>query len=648
MKNRFFQPIVCAGLLATASLPCQLGAQDQPPPGDLGALFTAIKAQESNFPLPNASETILVGTVDLSVLQHAFQGGSPLNTCLNNNYDANNVFTYAVPTYTNGTSAPIGCGHLPHGWQWPTVQSVGAQVTVANVRHLNLQFSVTGTAPSWATNGGQVVFQLGNAPQQIVPATGGQSVTFNDVAATSLPLTITIHWIDPRLSPPQVGGVSTDGVGVGGLLPVQVSWSTIGAGAVTIPALPVAIVYAPPVDAQKKNQATSTTSRTLGNTTTVSFTSSSSTTHPVPSQFQTTTDISKGMSALGQVLSKIHDPDHIAEGVGGGLTVLSSLLGSSSASQTASQAATSQHSLAVSNTSAVSLVTSANDGGPGVGDIIAYFYKARVLWYSVNGAMTLALLGSDGFASPSAQRLQNALSALNSQPPGTVDPDWHIDAVTIAQLLKLDPFVAGGPGVQLPSPRFAESQNGVVDPGAGEMTYVAQTTVTATELTSTTTSTLNVENDSEGLFSSFLNIPIGVTTSQTLQSEVSQSSLNQVASGQSVTQSYNFYNNGSEHYECEVYFDAIFGTFAFRDVTTNAQPALSGKLVDRQGHAIANSTIALNVGKRTFVTNTDSTGSFALHLSGITSGSITVNTTKGETDLKYRGTPIKNVILRAQ
>jgi hypothetical protein len=646
MNLRFSRLIICASLLATIPPPCQLDAQDQPPPGDLGTLFTSIKAQETNFPLPNTSETILVGAVNLSVLQHAFPGGSPLHGCVNNNYDADNVFTYAVPTYTNGTSSAIGCGHLPHGWQWPTVQSVGAQVTVANVRHLNLQFNVTGTVPSWAANGGQVVFQLGTAPQQIVPAKAGQSVTFNDVATTSSPLTISIHWIDPHISPPQVAGVGSAGVGVIGVLPVQVSWNTVGAGAVTIPALPVTIVYAPPVDAQKKNQATSTTSRTLGNTTTVSFTTSSSTTHPVPSQFQTTTDISKGMSALGQVLSKIHNP--IVEGIGAGLSVLSSLLGSSSAAQTASQAATSQHALAVTNTSAVTIYTSADVGGPGVGDIIAYFYNARVLWYSLNGTMSLALLGYDGFKTQSVKRLQDALSTLNNQPPGTVDPESHIDAATLRQLLKLDPFVAGGPGVQLPTPRFAESQNGVVDPGGPELTYMAQTTVTTTALTSTTASTLNVENDSEGLLSSFLNIPIGVTTSQTLQSEVSQSSSNQFTSGQSVTQSYSFYNNGSEHYECEVYLDAIFGTFAFRDVTTNAEPALSGKLVDQQGNAIANSSIALNVGKRTFVTNTDTAGNFALHLPGITSGRIAVNTTKGETQLKYQGTPIKGLTLRAQ
>ena len=210
MNSRFFRLIICASRLTAISLPCQLGAQDQLPPGDLGTLFTAIKAQEANFPLPSTTETILVGTVNLSVLQHALPRGG-LNTCVNNNYDADNVFTYAVPTYANGTSSPIGCGHLPHGWQFPRVQNVGAQVTVANVRHLNLQFQVTGTVPSFAANGGQVVFQLGNAPQQVVPATAGQSVTFNDVTvtSTSLPLKISIHFINPNVSPPQVGGVST-------------------------------------------------------------------------------------------------------------------------------------------------------------------------------------------------------------------------------------------------------------------------------------------------------------------------------------------------------------------------------------------------------------------------------------------------------
>jgi hypothetical protein len=608
----------------------RLGAQPQQPPSDLANLFSTIQAQEASFPLPNTSATITIGTLDLTPIGKIGH--------------VKPTFTFSVPTYPDGSYYTIyessvsddfprvGRGIQPA--RAVHISNMGAQVSVANILHLSLRFAIKPAVGQWSTlASSSVTFQLGSQIKS-VQATATE-VIFEDVSEISPALSIIVNGyltLNGQPEPYQIPG----------LLAVKIDWKTIGVGAITIPVLPVSIIYAPVVDAQKKNQASGAKSITTGNTTTVSFTTQNSRTVPVDSQFQKASDIAKDMAVLGGILKA--SKNATASAIGTGLTVISSALGSSSATQNTSTTVTSQHSLAISDSESLSQTALASQGGPGSGDLIAYYRNARILWYSQDGKMSLVLLGADGLAQPTAQQLKNVLEDLKTKPPGTKDPQWQVDAGAIESLLRLDPFVAGGPSAILLPPRFVDVSHMIIEVGGGQQSVSAMHTISTADVETAANSTTNVENDSAG-FLSFLGI--GVTQNQVLQSQISQSSSAQAANGQTFSQQYTLNGNGNEYYSCEVYFDVVFGTFAFRDMTAmNQQPALSGTLTDKDGKVIPSSTVIVTMGNRRFSTNSDSLGQFSLNLPGIKSGHLKLISDTAEAQVEYNGTPIRNVSLQ--
>jgi hypothetical protein len=598
-------------------------AQDVQPPSDLASLYSTIKAQEANFPLPNTTETVTVGTLDLTNVD-----------------SAKPRFRFAIPTYNDGSfhvvfvPIPPGEDVVNHQTAFALhVPNVGGQVTVANILHLNIRFAITVGGTIWRASGSSsVTLQLGSQVRTVPPT--ATEVVFEDVTSTSPSLAIAVN-----------GALITNGqpqpLPIQGLLPVRIDWRTVGAGAVTIPVLPVAIIYAPVVDAQKKNQASSAQSTSVGNTTTIGFTTQNSTSVPIDSQFQTVSDVAKGMNALGGLLKLTGIP--IATTIGGALSYVSSGLGTSSATQTNSTAVTSQHALAVTNTGLLSQTALSSQGGPGVGDIITYYYNARVLWYSENGRMTLAMLGFDGLAQPTVQQLKTALIDLQTQPTGTKHAQWKADSSAIESLLQLDPFVAGGAAAVLLPPRFVDVSHGAVEMGGGTMNYTATHTVTSTDLSTRVNTITKVENDNTG-FLSFLGL--GVTQTQGLQSQISQSNSSQDSTTKTVSQQYTLNGNGNEYYSCEVYFDAVFGSFAFRDVTSfQGASAISGIVTNGAGEGLPDVPVVVTAGSRTFLTHSDAHGTFKLRLPGVAAGHLELASEKATGQVEYLGMPLTNVKL---
>jgi hypothetical protein len=138
--------------------------------------------------------------------------------------------------------------------------------------------------------------------------------------------------------------------------------------------------------------------------------------------------------------------------------------------------------------------------------------------------------------------------------------ETHLDSKTIQALLKLDPFVAGGPSADLSqSPRFAYIDTYNVQ---GPRTQVTTYSLTTADMQQTVVSTLDVETDNAG-FLGF--VGIGVPQTQTIQSTVSQSSAVQTLATSAITTEVDFYAAPDEPpYEVDVYCDVVFGTFAFR------------------------------------------------------------------------------------
>lgn len=592
-------------------------AQSPEAPDPLSTLYNSIKAQEANFPLPNTTQTITVGTVDVGDIS----GGSI-------------QFYFSVPTYTNGQkyTAP-NYNYDPnddlvkvlHG---PTQ---GGVITITNILHLNIRFEISSWSNLPATS---LTIMLGNQSKTVEK--GSTEVIFPDVTDKIPKISISVRGAT------NIFHKSIGSLGVPGLLPLKIDWNIVGAGAITIPVIPVSIVYAPVVDAQKKNQASTAKSITKGNTTSISFSTQNSTNVPIPSSFQTSVDMQKGMAQLGSVLSKIPNP--YTQAIGAALTTISSGMGSSTATQNNSTTVSSAHTVSISNSESINQTAFASQGGPGEGDIISYYYNARVVWYSDNGTMRLAILGYDGFAHPTAGQLRKLLIKLKNSPHGTKDPEWHLDSNSVSSLLNLDPFVANNANAVLEPPRFVNISNGIVDIGGGELDLSFTHAITVTDINTITKTTTTIENDNAG-FLSFLGV--GVTDTKTMQSQISQSSSAQTSVGETFTQTYKLYGNGNEHYQCEIYFDVVFGAFAFRDVpSSNIVANVSGTLADKNNRPLPNSIVKIKAAGKTFITSTDSRGHFEFHIPSTAPKVLNVSGGSAKTVLNFKGESIKNIKLK--
>lgn len=83
-------------------------------------------------------------------------------------------------------------------------------------------------------------------------------------------------------------------------LPLEINRLSAAAGAFTLPAFPVAIIYAPPVDKSQKNVSKWPVANNTGNTTTVSFSKTNNSSHPVLPEFDNANVMASGVERLFQ------------------------------------------------------------------------------------------------------------------------------------------------------------------------------------------------------------------------------------------------------------------------------------------------------------------------------------------------------------
>ena len=537
--------------------------------------YDTIKAQEANFPLPQPSGTVTVGSLNATT----------------------GVFQYAVPTYSKivVTQPTLGQG----GSTKPTRETIiGGDVHAVNIFDLKLQFNVTNR---------QGDFSISVNGQAAVHAAANQNFVVVDVGtANSLSFSLTCkgNTFDPDL-------------------PLTITRHVVAAGAITIPALPISILYSPPVDQQKKNVASWTSTDVAGNTTTVGFSDQSSTTRPVPSPFQPWLELTAEMKIASQVLSKV--PNAFAQGVGTALGVISGLLGTSTTTGSNGTTVTSQQSLTVTVTTTATVSTNPTGGGAGKADVLYFLKNARICWFANNGPMKLALIGWDAVDAITATVLQNP-----NGPTG-------LDQITRNALLQLDPFVAGGPAAVLPSPRFVRLDTYDVNANS---TYNLSYTVTNTDLQQSVQTDTGIEDDTAS-FLAFANI--GVTQTVKLQSTLTETSATQTTTTKTATRQVQFFANPTEYYSVEVYCDVIFGTFAFRSVGSTAAPQIQGLATDKLGKPLTLSEVVMVSNGHTFRTMTDANGQYSFRAATITPGAVHIATRNSKLALNFTGTPLHNL-----
>lgn len=398
----------------------------------------------------------------------------------------------------------------------------------------------------------------------------------------------------------------------------------VGVGAFTVPALPIALVYEPPCDTQKKNKASYTQARSIGTTTEFSLSTDTSTTKPgeAPMEFASVAQMRNIMGGVHDLVQTLPDSAYTtaAKTVVDALKAIFDGIGKAQGDLTITErqgTVTTRGGKAVFRVSEeTTLDTDVNDGGPGIGDILCYLRNVRMMWIAGNQPPTLTLLDYQAIAMTNVTVLQSKLNDAAALAQLGLDP------ASASALLSLDPFVPNPQAVP-PEDRFRSVTTYEMDGSMhNHLRYELDTTLANTQRTATSKYTCRVENYRPG-FLSFMGI--GVTEEKTISTSTTQTSVTETSSEEQVKAVLDLYSApGDSPYSVEVYADTVFGSFAFRGVPTSAQPLVVGELVLANGQPVAQQSITLTVGGRVFTTFTDRSGRFAFRASTIPAGRGTI------------------------
>ena len=547
-------------------------------------VYNTIKAQETNFPIPQTTATYVVGTFDAAFGR----------------------FTYSVPTYTEIDAVDTQEPRMPIIKPRPPIKLTGGKLTSLNAENVILQFNVTNR------QGRDFVLSVTGFPDVHAPQ-GQDFVTLNVGKASSIDQ-FTLKCGRTFMS--QLGLI--------------IDHQFVGAGAFILPALPVAIIYAPPADQSRKNTASFSFSNTTGTSFSLLSTKQSSSGTPDP-QFNVPADLATAMQTIGQDLQKIPATQGVGSAlsiVAGAVALIPKIFGQTTVTTTVGTTASKQHVVTLTLTEQQTVTTNAQSGGPGSGDLIFYLANVRLCWFANNGSVQLALLGWDHVASVSTGllRTQGAQSGL--------------DPATIQSLLALDPFVAGGPDAPLPRPRF--EYNTTFEINAGDWKLNDSYSFTQQDTNTSVQSSSIVTNTQAGWLS-FLGIGPSQTGVNTVALSFSTATQNTV--GRTIADTVDLFAGPTEVYSVEVYADVIFGTFAFRSVPVGAA-VLSGTVLDNFNKPVPFAQVTLlNNGKR-FVARADAQGRYAFHSTSIAAGNSSISYGQAQLQVAFAGKPLGNLNLK--
>ncbi len=514
-------------------------------------LVKKIQAEEIKFPFPQKDTLILMGEIIPAVSAPGIKFFIPYT-----DVKFRQVRGHVEPDLRE-TKKGEKPGDFIVGTQ--NITDTNRIVIAGNHFHMRLRFKVG----RWLATSPTITASVGS--QTKIIKRGDKEVIFDDILDTD-PI---VNCYYPATT--VTGGNPSTKIEVIFRNVLHIHWDLAGAGLITLPVLPVKIIYAPVADYKGLNSSSISETSVKGYATNISVTSSSSNSKPVPTSLSKVDDFLAGFAQIGQAMEKNEDPDVAAVGKAINVicTVLRGGLGSQTITETVSNSQTEQNSVAVSASQTDQVTASADHGGPGEGDVIAFYLNAQFVWYADKGRLHLMMLGYEPeLKTPTARQLKKQLASLRGKPAGTKDSKWHIDAKSLAGLLSLDPFTGPNGAFSQPDPkRFTvatklDGSAAVFQNGGAKLGIAVSHQVTTTDSHSTAEVRTSVEVDKPG-FLSFLG---GPSEDKTIQLVYSKSVSSQYTTGQTVTGAFTLNGDGNiDHYHCQVFFDNVFGTFAFRD-----------------------------------------------------------------------------------
>ena len=528
-------------------------------------VYAKLKALEAVFPRI-ASETLTVGTFDART--HSFRG-----------------LTSSVATGPDCGTDARGKPHCAKAGAEPV-----APLAVSRARQVSLLFKITNNSGDWSVtvNGARTT------------ASAGQTSLVAPVAAASTDTlgTIALSW---RIS-------SNSAAHADSLL---IDRESLGAGAFVLPAVPVTIIYDPPQDSLHENAQKYEAARTVGNTLSFSFTNEHSSTTSTPTRFDDVNGLKKFLVAAATAIGAYYKLPELGSAT---QKVTDALMGNASATSTAGvdSVNTTTHQLTLTASQSSVGIT---HHGPGKGDLIVFLRNMRVGWASQCCApVLLTPLGYDRFEQITVEHLQADVLEVRSGKQ-KLGSNSGLDTLTIQALLALDPFVRGGPSMQLPPDRFIQAASYTID-GSFEPTW------SSTELQSTgggiTEFTERVETDSAGLLGT-IGIDMGPSKSGTFKAKLTSSALREDLVKDATTVSLDFHVDSTHSISVDGYYDKVFGTFAFQ--LSPATDSVTGSIASASAGAasVARQWVTLTIGNHTYRTLSNARGEYVFRVDRRTS-----------------------------
>jgi hypothetical protein len=508
--------------------------------------YKRIKQLEADgtLPLPKPQATVTLGTLNASTRK----------------------FTFSVPTTTQTEIIPPERG----GPNKPTKISTEVGLVLTKAVDLVLRINITNpVAGITARVEGGLPIGLAPGKNHILLDIG----TRNSEMLPKLPPSQEAQQPKPPLS---TIGVFLSGPGIDIHLELFVLRPAIlGAGAFTIPALPVALIYAPPQGKLKKNFSQYTETHTLSRAITTSVSSSSST--KVSQAFTAAELIGKIASAVNNTLtlysasriqttSQAKAADETLKEIKAFTGLVSDLLSAVDTTTTTTITVSNSditHQLTVQDTDSTSFGTPAGLG-PGVGDRMIFLRNVRVLWTAFQGVVDISVLGAEGSRSVTVQGL---IQDRDSLAAGGNAKNTNLDAASIEMLLSLDPFVAN-PKPVLGAPRFvpADPPNraGFGTSPQGDQISVSHQ-VTVEDKRTTTAIKTKITEFRPGWLSALFG------SDQTRQDTVTFGYTSSISDkvDDKISDTATFFSAGPEDpYNVDMFFDRLFGTLAFAPSAT--------------------------------------------------------------------------------
>ena len=291
------------------------------------------------------------------------------------------------------------------------------------------------------------------------------------------------------------------------------------------------------------------------------------------------------------------------------LSFFADALGQASASYTSGTGVTREHGLTVTAGSASTLSTGEHLG-PGPGDRIVYLWNARLAWITVNGNVTLALLGFDAQARDSVAYLRRALAGQLPARDMARLPSRRV----IEHLLALDPLASQGPRARL-THVATYLGSGLGETGDEEEFFHEVDEADSQSRASYQTS---IEDYRRGWLS-FLGI--GVQEDVTLRADFEATRLTGTTTTVADHYKVTFHAPTGQRYAYEVLYDRVFGTYAVVEspVVTGAA-WLSGAVTATDGRVLPGELVELVGDGRRYLTRTDAQGRYAFFARDLTSG----------------------------